>query len=240
LSARVGRLIASEEQLARQLVAAGRSESPIEFRARQFVLWAAAAGFGGLFFALLRAGGVGVSLEGGALSATFLGVGGPALAQVRLRVEAARRRLRVELELPAVASLLSLCMAAGETLTSAIVRVAATAGGVLGAELRRVNDEVRQGASLSEALGALSRRLDVVAATRLVDTLELARERGVPVAAVLRSQSSDLRQQAARKLVETAGRRQVLMLAPVIFLILPVCVLFALYPALVSLRLLSR
>ncbi|MFN2388126.1 MAG: pilus assembly protein TadB, partial [Actinomycetota bacterium] len=39
-------------------------------------------------------------------------------------------------------------------------------------------------------------------------------------------------------LLETAGRREVLMLVPVVFLIMPVVVVFALYPGIVSLDLL--
>jgi tight adherence protein C len=46
--------------------------------------------------------------------------------------------------------------------------------------------------------------------------------------------------QHKRNLIEAGGRREVLMLVPVVFLELPVVILFALYPGLVSLSQLAR
>src|SRR5207249_8949005 len=112
------------------------------------------------------------------------------------------------LELPAVAGLLSRCLVAGETLRAALDRVADAVTGVWGEELRRMRDEVRQGAPLADALGSLRDRLDVVPAARLIETLQLARERGVPVAAALRAQADDVRSAATRRLIEAAGKRQ--------------------------------
>jgi tight adherence protein C len=237
---RLARIVGGEEELARHLRAAGRDESVMAFRARQAVVW---TGTSGVFLSLavaLRLAGVAVSLGSGVLSGVLVGAGGPVALQVKVRLAAARRRLACELELPAVADLLSLCMSAGETLRSAVERVARYAGGVLGRELQRVVDEVARGVPFSQALESLADRLDLGPATRLIDTLQVARERGVPVATVLRAQAGDLRSAATRRLVEAAGRRQVAMLAPVVFLILPVCVLFAFYPALVSLQQLAR
>ena len=55
-------------------------------------------------------------------------------------------------------------------------------------------------------------------------------------AAVLRAQASDLRAAASRRVMEAAARSQVLMLVPVVFLVLPVCVVFAFFPAIRSLQ----
>jgi len=54
----------------------------------------------------------------------------------------------------------------------------------------------------------------------------------------LRAQADDGREARRRLLLEMGGRREVLMLVPVVFLIMPVVVLFALLPGLVSLELL--
>jgi tight adherence protein C len=68
----------------------------------------------------------------------------------------------------------------------------------------------------------------------------VAVERGTPLADVLRAQASDVREQRKRELIEAGGRREVLMLVPVVFLLLPVVVLFALYPGYVGLIQLAR
>ena len=65
----------------------------------------------------------------------------------------------------------------------------------------------------------------------------IAIDRGSPLAEVLRAQASDVRADARRSLLEKAGRREVAMLIPVVFLILPTVVLIAVYPGIQGLQL---
>ena len=58
----------------------------------------------------------------------------------------------------------------------------------------------------------------------------VAIERGTPLAEVLRAQATDVREYSKRALLEAGGRKELQMMVPVVFLILPVTVLFALYP----------
>jgi tight adherence protein C len=76
------------------------------------------------------------------------------------------------------------------------------------------------------------------AVARLVDALCTGIEKGSPLADVLRAQADDGRDLSRRRLLELGGRREVWMLVPVVFLIMPVVVVWALYPGLVSLDLL--
>ena len=64
----------------------------------------------------------------------------------------------------------------------------------------------------------------------------VAVERGTPLADVLRAQAQDVREQGRRALMESGGRKEVLMMVPVVFLILPVTVVFAAFPSLAVLR----
>jgi tight adherence protein C len=57
---------------------------------------------------------------------------------------------------------------------------------------------------------------------------------------VLHTHAADVREQHKRDLIEPSGRREVHMLLPVVFLMLPVVVLFALYPGLFTLSRLAR
>jgi tight adherence protein C len=75
-------------------------------------------------------------------------------------------------------------------------------------------------------------RVSVSAVTRFVDGIAVAIERGTPLADVLRAQAADAREVRKRSLMEIGGRKEILMLVPVVFLVLPVTVIFALYPGL--------
>jgi len=70
-----------------------------------------------------------------------------------------------------------------------------------------------------------------------VDQIVAALEHGAPLATVLRAQADDTREEAKRTLIEQAGRKEIFMLLPLVFLILPLSVVFAIYPGLFILRL---
>jgi len=57
------------------------------------------------------------------------------------------------------------------------------------------------------------------------------------VTEVLRAQAQDARDEGRRALMERGGKQVVAMMVPVVFLVLPVTVVFAVYPGLAVLRL---
>ena len=143
------------------------------------------------------------------------------------------REARILAELPTVADLLAISVTAGEAPTGALERTSRIAKGELGAELSRVLADVRSGRSLVASLDAMSARLAVPALSRFTDGITVAVERGTPLADVLRAQAADAREVRTRTLMEIGGRKEILMLVPVVFLVLPVTILFALFPGLV-------
>ena len=56
---------------------------------------------------------------------------------------------------------------------------------------------------------------------------------------MLRAQAVDVREAGKRALLDAGGKKEVAMMIPVVFFILPVTMLFALYPGFISLRLLA-
>ena len=70
---------------------------------------------------------------------------------------------------------------------------------------------------------------------RFAQGIAVAVERGTPLADVLHAQAADVREAGRRELIETAARKEVLMMVPVVFLVLPVTVLFAFWPGVVGL-----
>jgi tight adherence protein C len=157
----------------------------------------------------------------------------------RLSAQVAERERRILAEFPTVAELLALAVAAGEGPVSALDRVVTRAHGELSADLARVLAEVRTGTPVTRALDALAARSGLPVVARFAEALAVALERGTPLAEVLHAQAADVREAGRRALIESGARREVAMMVPVVFLVLPVTVLFAFWPGVVGLRLVS-
>ena len=147
-----------------------------------------------------------------------------------------RRRARIEAQLPDVVELLALVVGAGQGPVAAIERVVALGRGALVDELSLALAEVRAGTVLTTALAHLEQRVASPQVTRLSEAIAIALERGTPLADVLRSQAADSREAARRELMEEGGRREIAQMVPVVFLVLPITVVFALFPGLFVLR----
>jgi tight adherence protein C len=227
--------------VARRLREAGREESVTRFRAEQ-VLW----GLVGFVVAvpatlvsseLLGAQLAPVALVGGA---AFGVLGGVLCRDWRLTREVERRHNRMLAEFPSLADLICLAVTAGDGPRGAIERAVSCSSGELSRELAVVLADLRGGIPFTTAMERLGRRVPIPVVVRFVDGLVVAVERGTPLAEVLRAQAADVREQRKRQLIETGGRKEVLMLVPVVFLILPVVVLFGLYPGYFSLTQIAR
>ena len=80
----------------------------------------------------------------------------------------------------------------------------------------------------------LPTRTPLASLGRFGEGVSVAIERGTPLAEVLRAQAADVREAGKRRLLEAGGRKEIAMMVPVVFLVLPVTVLFALFPGLIS------
>ncbi|UGB34142.1 type II secretion system F family protein [Microbacterium sp. cx-55] len=156
---------------------------------------------------------------------------------LRLSRAAKARAARAAEELPTILEFLALCLAAGEGAYDAIRRVAAIGSGEIVAEFRAAVVAVGTGASLTDSLSQVSRHLDSPPVTRSIDQIVAAIDRGAPLAHVLQAQATDAREDAKRLLIEKAGRKEIYMLIPLVFLILPLSVLIAVFPGVFMLRL---
>lgn len=147
------------------------------------------------------------------------------------------REKRMLAEFPAVAELLALSVGAGESTIGALERVSRVADGVLAEQFRGVLVRTKSGVPLVQALQEFSDRVGVSHISRFVDGIVVALERGTPLAEVLRAQAQDVRDEDKRELMEVAGRKEIAMMVPLVFLVLPLSVLFAVFPGIAVLRL---
>jgi tight adherence protein C len=230
----VDRLLGGRIAVRRRLDALGGNTTVEDFRVEQ-VVW---GGLGLLAGSALTVLGSALAGSINVLSAALLcvaGLVGGVLGRDWWLTQQVQRREELLLaEFPVVAELLALAVTAGESPTAAIARVTRLSGGELARELGGALGRARAGVPLVEALQQLADRTSLDALARFVDGLIVAIERGTPLAEVLRAQAADVREAGKRRLLEAGGRKEIAMMMPVVFLVLPVTVLFALFPGLIS------
>lgn len=144
------------------------------------------------------------------------------------------REASILAELPTIAELLALSVSAGEGALGALERVCKSSAGVMSSELKVTLGEVRTGTPLAVALQRLSDRTGVLPLRRFAGAIATAVERGTPLAEVLRAQAQDVRAAGQRALMEEGGKKEIAMMIPVVFLILPVTVIFAVFPGIAT------
>lgn len=233
---RTAPLFSDADVLARRLVRDGSRKDVMDFRAEQVLCGVAGAVAG-------AASGLALAVRADVHPAVvpiaaFLGAGAGVWARSQWLTRSIHRREKLMLaEFPAVAELMALAVGAGESAVGALERVCRVAEGELAGEFRAVLAQTRSGAGLSTALQDFSARTDVVALGRFVDGIVVAIERGTPLADVLRAQAQDVRDHDKRVLMEVAGKKEIAMLVPVVFFILPLSVVFAVFPGLAVLNL---
>jgi tight adherence protein C len=147
-----------------------------------------------------------------------------------------RRARRLRFELPIVTDALSLHVIAGESVATAIQRYVNESTGVAAEELQVAIGEVEDGRGISESLQRNTRRTADVEAARLYTLLAHAHDTGGRLADALGELGMDYRAALARDLTAEGGRRALTTYGPVLALMVPVTLLFLLYPTLVGLR----
>ncbi len=232
----VDRVLGGAPSVRRRLARAGLDRTVHDFRVEQ-VLW------GLVGFAVTAAYGVLSTLTrpGNPLPLVVLcavGLASGVLARdQRLTAEVRRREREIVEEFPTVAELLALAVAAGEGPVSALDRVVRRSQGALSAELGAVLAAIRTGEPVADAFDRLATTTGVPIVARFAHGVAVAIERGTPLTDVLHAQAGDVREAGRRELIEQASRREIVMMVPVVFLVLPVTVLFAFWPGLVGLSL---
>jgi tight adherence protein C len=232
----VERVLGGASSVCRRLERAAIDTTVHEFRIEQ-VLWGV-AGFAlvaayCLLDALAGGGGVVSSLL---LCAVGFAVG--VLARdTYLTSQVTARERRILAEFPAIAELLALAVAAGEGPVAALDRVVHRGGGELSRELGAVLAAVRTGVPVAQAFDDLARRTGLPLVARFANGVAVAVERGTPLGDVLHAQAADVREAGRRELIEVAARKEVFMMVPVVFLVLPMTVLIAFWPGVIGLHL---
>ena len=232
----VERVLGGSTSVRRRLQRAGLDRTVQDFRIEQ-VVWGLVGFASAAAVVLLRAlGGVG-SVGSGVVFCALGFVCAVFLRDNRLTAQVKDRERQVLVEFPTVAELLALSVAAGESPVSALDRVVRRSNGALSDDLAQVLGRIRTGEPVGAAFESLARSTGLPIVARFATGITVAMERGTPLADVLHAQAADVREAGRRLLIETAARKEIAMMAPVVFFVLPVTILFAFYPSVLGLRL---
>lgn len=150
-------------------------------------------------------------------------------------LDRSRARLRrITNALPETIDLISMCVMAGIGFHAGLQRVATSGENPLSEEFSRVLSEMQLGQGRSQALLAMSERLQVPTLRDFVNAVLQVDRLGVPLAKVLEDQSLRMRTVRREQAREHAQKLPVKILAPIMLFLLPSIFIIVLGPALVT------
>ena len=174
------------------------------------------------------------------IAAVFIGFLSGSLAFVtidrNLTKLVVKRRAQMDAEFPALIEMLTLSISAGQTPLNAMAAIAARSDCELAKEFGVVTKDVIAGAPFHIALDAMGRRIKSVTIRRFIDAMITAMLRGAPIVELLQRHAQESRTAHRNQIMAAAGKAEISMMIPVVFLILPVSMLFALWPSLSNLN----
>jgi len=201
---------------------------PAPVRARAGIV---IGGVVGAVIAATAGGSVGSLMIVAAVAAPFVG---GILGRRRTKIRAAR----IDQELPTVTDSLALYVLAGESVATAVQRVCVEGSGLaislLAASLTDVDDGLE--AALRRAAGSSPS----TEAQRLFELLAHAHRTGGRLAEALITLAEDFRSTLEHRLTAEGGRRSLAVYGPILGLMVPVTLVFLMYPTLAGLTALSN
>ena len=103
-------------------------------------------------------------------------------------------------------------------------------------EMQYLIIQIHKGATIIQGLEEFVRRTETQAARRFANSMIIALDRGTPLVPVLTSLIRDCRVDAKNAMLRSAGKAEISLMIPIVFLLLPISVLFALFPSLTQLQ----
>jgi len=146
------------------------------------------------------------------------------------------RRRQALHELPAVCDTLALSVLSGTSLAISIEELVSGSNGVVPGELAEAYSDYDGGVSLTEALYRAAKQPVHPSAARLYSLLGHAHQSGGRLSEALNELARDFRADLQRSLTSEGGKKALAMYAPILALMVPVTLLFLIYPTLVSLQ----
>lgn len=142
-----------------------------------------------------------------------------------------RKREQIELEFPLVVELFAILIGGGMSPSTALAYICEQGEGEFLIHLRPIVAQMRDGMSLAQALDLLNAQFDSAIIRRFCDSLAISVERGTSLIEVVGRQVEEVRSAQRIVITERASKAEISLMIPVVFLILPISILFALWPS---------
>ncbi len=142
-------------------------------------------------------------------------------------------------EIAELADLLALSLVAGRGPIQAFSEVEDSLSVNLGELVRQVLLKNASGISFEKSLIAMGEAANNESMLQLARSFQTAIDRGTPLAENLRSFSHELRARRKEQILLSASKKEISMLVPIVFVVLPTVLVIAIYPALQVIKNLS-
>jgi tight adherence protein C len=139
---------------------------------------------------------------------------------------------RALFELPELMDLITVSLRAGDGVYRSFAAVIPRCDGEIAREFSKALKAVEYGAAFGAEIKRVGEVVPHPQVAEFVAKVSTSLDRGTPLAQMLSEQALSVREEIKSRLLRQAGRNETRMLIPLVFLILPVTVLFAIYPSL--------
>lgn len=139
-------------------------------------------------------------------------------------------------ELVSILQMLSIMVSAGESPMSAMKYVSKRSEGILPSLIKQSFMKYEDGRTLTQTLDFIATATGSSQVRRLTNSIQIAIHRGTPILEVLNNQVLALNKQINFNLMKLSGKSEITLLIPVVFLILPVSISFAIWPSIYGLN----
>ncbi|MBJ7507052.1 MAG: type II secretion system F family protein [Candidatus Nanopelagicus sp.] len=139
-------------------------------------------------------------------------------------------------ELVNILQMLSIMISAGESPMMAMRYVSMRANGYLPKLINLSFGKYATGNNLAQTMEFIATATGSTQVRRLTNSIQIASERGTPILEVLNNQVQSLNKQINLSLLKKSGKSEIALLIPVVFLILPISISFAIWPSIYGLN----
>ena len=139
-------------------------------------------------------------------------------------------------ELVSILQMLSIMISAGESPIMAMKYVAQRSDGVIPNLIKQSFAKYESGQNIAQTMDFIAVATSSSQVRRLTNSIQIAIERGTPILDVLNNQVQALNKQINISLLKKSGKSEITLLIPVVFLILPVSISFAIWPSVYGLN----
>ena len=139
-------------------------------------------------------------------------------------------------ELNSMLQMLSIMVSAGESPMSALKYVSRRSNGVLPSLISESLEKFEDGKTITQILDLLATTTRSPQVRRLTNSIQIAIIRGTPILDVFNNQILAINKLINFNLMKLSGRSEIALLIPVVFLILPISISFAVWPSIYGLN----